>query len=86
MSKAILVIDMPNECGECPLLYDYLRCQAKEGVNIYGEKRPDNCPLKPLPEKKILDEELFMTGNFKLVYARFTGWNDCIDEILGDEE
>ena len=42
--------------------------------------------LQPMPQKKIFDEELFMTGNFKLVYARFTGWNDCIDEILGDEE
>lgn len=84
--KAILVIDMPKECSECPCFYDYLCCQAKGGLNVLGDERPKECPLKPMPEKKILDEELFMSGNFRLIHARFTGWNDCIDTITGETE
>ena len=69
MMKAILAIDMPNKCDECPLFYDYLRCQAKEGVNIYGEERPNNCPLKPVHSLKsggkdyIIYERQFLYDN-----------------------
>lgn len=81
--KAVLVIDMPNECDECPL-QDGEKCYARQDwISTISNWK---CPLKPLPQKKVLDEELFMTGNFRLVNARFTGWNDCIDEILGEEE
>lgn len=72
--KVILVIDIEEDMiGEV----DYT-------ILTKGNMSNGRAELKPLPQKKILDEELFMTGNFKLVYARFTGWNDCIDEILGE--
>ena len=93
--KAILVIDLNdttlNECDT-----DVSKCWAKVIVHapikgtahgigscIYAN---DNVELKPMPEKKILDEELFMSGNFRLIQARFTGWNDCIDTITGETE
>ena len=87
MSKAILVIDMPSSCIECPysMLEANLCLLNKDVIFVKDGDISKNCPLKPMPQKKVLDEELFMTGNFKLVYARFTGWNDCIDEILGGE-
>ena len=80
MNKAILIIDMPSECGECPLLYDYLRCQAKEGVDIYGEKRPGNCPLKPLPKPKEITFKRYEDVSTKL------GYNSCLSEILGGND
>lgn len=91
--KAILVIDMPENCMECPLRYkdgdtdDWFRFRCfKSEDQIPKEGRLWNCELKPIPQKKILDEELFMLGNFRLIQARFTGWNDCIDTITGETE
>ena len=58
MNKAILVIDMPNKCWDCPC------CEIWEAIpsieectcnlrNIIVDKynKPDWCPLKPVPEK-----------------------------------
>ena len=94
MSKAILVIDMPRTCEECPICQgvaldgDYV-CSIKDE---HGEERgfddgrcekPDWCPLKPLPE---YDSPAINPTVENVYYAQ--GWNDCIDEILkgGTEE
>lgn len=67
--KMLLVIDKPNECSECPCFYDYLRCQAEEDAKVYGEKRPYNCPLKPVHSLKsggkdyIIYERQFLYDN-----------------------
>ena len=53
--KAILVIDMPKACDECPLLLfetETDRCKAfHKQVLVEGEDKPIWCPLKPMPEK-----------------------------------
>ena len=88
MSKAVLVIDMPERCLDCPLGYedDYGDwCIASVGEtgehrDIYQQvhnklTRPDWCPLKPLPKKKpSLDEPMK-----NLIWE---GYNNCIDDIL----
>lgn len=91
MSKAILVIDMPNECTECPV--HFLDLIGKDDFRLWcGKKcknielhdngciktgyKPDWCPLKTLPKKE--DVNLF---NDRAGYA--LGWNACIDEISG---
>ena len=61
MSKAILVIDMPNNCSECPC------CNEEECGNQYkgyisdylkwNSGRPSWCPLKPLG-KRVEEYEL----------------------------
>lgn len=80
--KAILVIDMPEDCRECPV-QSCVFCQAKDGgKSICDIKiKPDWCPLKPMPKKQALNGGLteFQMG------AR-SGYNLCIDEILGDKE
>lgn len=44
MSILIKGMEMPKNCGTCPLRRgDCLQ-------RIYMEKRPDNCPLVPVPE------------------------------------
>ena len=72
MSKAILVLDMPKNCLNCPLA-DWANCRITKGVHT-GYFRPDNCPLRDIPEKQ---EDL--PAN---VYR--DGWNACIDRILRD--
>lgn len=73
--KIVLVIDKPNECCECPCFYDWLCCQAKDGLNVLSDEIPKECPLKPLPQKKNTDMYSGLYG---------FGWNDCLKEIIGE--
>lgn len=55
MSKAALVIDMPENCYECVLCDTDDVCLAVSsftGVDVLVEK-PDWCPLVPVPEKAL---------------------------------
>lgn len=83
--KATLVIDMPDECLDCPCYrqtYTYNwglageDCKAMLRPLNYIEvtNRPEWCPLKPLPTRPdvipIKEEEAYVYG-----------WNDCLKEI-----
>lgn len=82
MSKAILVMDMPEDCEDCPLfeekVYNPHNCKAKR-KNVdkytYYKNKPDWCPLRPMPEKK----QNACTHGFA------GGWNACIDAIGGGD-
>ena len=54
MPKAVLIIEMPENCGKCPLNYDTLECIVgdTEGKLIKTDyrDRPERCQLKPLVE------------------------------------
>lgn len=102
--KAILVIDTPKECYYCKLMTNDMYCKgftpyyAEDGTHITkmcvedyvmrGTKHP-NCPLKPMPEKKVGDDLYERYGSWtigdekELSYR--VGFNDCIDEILGEQ-
>lgn len=81
MAKAVLVMDMPESCWECPCmkeLYEYSICEVKTNVcDEYEHNRPDWCPLRELPERKKADTDL-LTMESGIV----EGWNACLDEIL----
>ena len=90
MSKAILVLEMPKSCSECPLFcshYSYMNCRALNNRGI-DYPYPDNfrqewCPLRNVIEKKerdIVKEDYNGGYSHGIVY----GWNACIDEILGE--
>ena len=51
--KAILIIDMPPTCWECPCQYDYIRCNVTGIFPDCDEKRPNQCPLKPIPINEV---------------------------------
>lgn len=59
MSKAVLVMDMPDSCMGCNFLYCNVEsnvdsCQAMEVskiVDLEKEDKPDWCPIRPVPEK-----------------------------------
>ena len=85
MSKAILVIDMPRYCNERPICVSYQTsafspreywCVASENIGVDPNKKPDWCPLKLIPEKKLIwyDDE-------RSDWER--GYNDCLCDIIG---
>lgn len=90
MSKAILVIDMPDSCMGCNFLYcdaenNSESCQAREKariVNLENEDKPDWCPLREMPEKK---KTIGTESETERIYMN-CGWNDCIDAIGGGDE
>ena len=87
MAKAVLVMDMPENCDICPFCnnFDYT-CEV---FQIHNEKytyevpsdgvKPDWCPLMDLPEKDNFDDpyDEYYTG-----YR--DGWNRCLEEITGE--
>ena len=82
--KAILVIDMPDICNECPMccaetgfLGDITRseCMIANRDNLVymdGMAVPVWCPLKPLPELK---NDRYGLDKYAM------GWNDCLKEM-----
>ena len=81
--KAILVLEMPSSCLQCEFsIDDDFTCFCiVNSMECSTVKRPDWCPLKPMPEKK---DEMKACVNSQYSYA--VGYNACIDEILGYKE
>ena len=91
--KAILVIDMPNCCAECPLMlwdakseYYGACCPTLKEVNCVADSykenenkgiKPDWCPLKPMPEPI---KQHAIEGD-DVTEAYIVAWNACIEEI-----
>ena len=88
MSKAILVIDMPQSCDVCDFVDDSEAGKMWCGLPTFGYEvtdciacRPEDCPLKDLPQK----QTIHCTDPTFQRFAK-TGWNSCINEILRDSE
>ena len=85
MSKAVLVIDMPNRCSECPLCSKdencwgdvvSAECQMQyKGYLANDLIKPNWCPLKILPQKTYAE----FPDSYKYGFA--DGWNKCLEEI-----
>lgn len=93
MSKAVLVIDMPESCMKCPFL---LQLPQKDlGVCLATPPRNKNvampkgrgywCPLQELPERNPGKPELKSDTYYQEdVYGFYRhGWNACLDVIEG---
>lgn len=90
--KSVLVINTPDSCFDCDICstyYDdmheeYVRyCELVGNVPLYGIHK--DCPLKPLPSKKVpafdpnsasYDEEYE-----KRIMNEIDGWNACLEEL-----
>lgn len=86
MSKSVLVMNTPENCGSCIHIDTFLPfCRINCRDIKDTSTKPDWCPLKPLPKKMkitgLYNGEYFKAGgklpNYKI------GWNDCINEITG---
>lgn len=86
MSKAILVLDdMPKSCMECDIFnHEYLTCLGLK-VNFKDiDKVQSWCPLKHLPQKRILPKDQVNGTNYGEEPWFSDGYNACLDEILGE--
>lgn len=85
MSKSLLLIDTPESCEECPLKrYSNLQLVC---TPMNRDVEDVECPLKPLPKKKIVLEHRiggYTVNGVKMTEAH--GWNECIDAIAGETE
>lgn len=93
MSKAILIMDMPENCSKCQFLYEFNRIKKCQLMNVlyngaskvlqsrFAIERHPKCPLKPLPEKKKLGKFASVREDMKVI-----GWNACIDAIEGSDK
>lgn len=90
MAKAMLIMDMPSSCIECPLLASWQDsasaprnywCPYNLEITIEVEKRSDWCPLREVPQKKRPKKTDRLVDS-----ANKHGYNACIDEILGGGE
>lgn len=86
--KAILVVDINDELLEYyeDFYVDYdLRAERKDDNVTESIRYVEDCPLKSIPQKKELEESgNSLIDDCKEYYT--DGWNDCIDEILGEED
>ena len=80
--KAILVIDMPNECMECPC-YDveFNMCRGCLHNETIRKSKPDWCPLRPVPSEYCVSNKEDQYDNERYFY----GYNKAIRDIVGDE-
>lgn len=79
MSKSVLVIDTPENCGKCKFISEFW-CRAMNGRRVpNNDVIPDWCPLKPLPEKKEYIVPIDNVESQKDIIA--VGWNACLREI-----
>lgn len=86
--KAILVIDTPKDCYGCPCYQgmsgDSFCGVLNEDTMINTDTKPKHCPLKPMPQKKILMK--FEDRENKEYECLVRGYNKCIDDISGEQE
>ena len=77
MSKAILVMDIPKSCYQCPC-FSITKCRAyKCGTTVEDDrKKPDWCPLRELPDKKEISHFCETSTDWQ------KGYNTCLDDIL----
>ena len=86
--KVILVIDEPENCEKCRVINSYYDneygwqtyCGA-DNHRIREKNKKYFCPLRPIPKKKKTD--ILSYRGLAEQYRR-EGWNECIDEILGE--
>ena len=87
MNKSVLILDTPKDCGHC-LLSDFVNgdtclCRRTDRENNANDK-PKWCPLRPLPKKIEIDDEMLLQSEQKIIEAR--AYNDCLDDITGETE
>jgi len=81
MSKAMLVMDMPNSCDECDVICTQYYKAIKD-ENFENDMKPKCCPLREVPQKPD-----FRKAKTETVMNWIEGYNACIDEIMkGSEE
>lgn len=89
MSKAVLIIDMPECCADCQLADDDpsgLYCVPADEYYDGKESTEDRasfCPLRELPEKKETTYPQACYENSYWTDEMKAGFNICLNEMMG---
>lgn len=96
MSKAVLVMDMPENCIKCRFSYparDMHTGKYMGGCRIIqtmavrdSTTKPNWCPFKQMPEKIAVGELDAMDNPKGYDCGYLDGWNGCIDVMCGEEK
>lgn len=85
MSKAVLVMDMPKYCIDCPCHFaddtGAVICGKEDKVLLSDDiqtYKPGWCPLRELPKR--------ISGSQKYKNDYEKGWNACLDTIIGGKQ
>ena len=95
--KAILVINMPTTCLDCPVCTisdwdgEYECGVSHKSTEEYFDKIPSWCPLRPLPKMKegmaLGKREIDGKEKDLIGWSSYDcGWNDCLEQITGETE
>ena len=91
--KAILVIDMPNNCYDCQYCrfdarrYNFRGCvltdtDVQDGTIDICKEVHSCCPLKPIPKRMIEVLQIRNENIVNILNVNFAnGWNACLEEI-----
>lgn len=78
--KAIMIVDIPDELEYENLYFvGEIRYTSRFNSGYVFLKETDRCLLKPLPDKI---EQGYPCDTYEEGYG--DGWDECLDEILGD--
>ena len=83
MEKGIIVVAVPDSCADCKFS-EFHKCIVNSNSNwMYSAKndKPRWCPIQSVPDK--LGEPSDPYYEYDTGYC--TGWDSCLEEILGDE-
>lgn len=87
--KAILILEMPETCLDCPFNRDYM-CLAtlNNEFGVWGgyvvlpeKEKPYWCPLKEMPSKIAVEDIDEHTDPLLVKMGYVNGWNECLEEI-----
>lgn len=88
MAKAVLVMDMPECCADCPCSFFErdnpilnLICGVTQ-EDAYNVGKPDWCPLRELPEKEETTYPQACYENSYWTDEMKAGFNACLNEIM----
>lgn len=86
------VFETPKDCFSCPFLICGKEhyCEVEDGGRLIEcdvcDGKPDWCPLRPLPNKRILPEDEVVGTNYGEEPWFSDGWNACLDAMTGETE
>lgn len=88
--KAILVVDIPKSCEDCPCYYEgtFYCPLLKRDFGIWYARKPVDCPLKPMPSKRETQVHWKSIGGGDIPTHEISeydkGWNDCVEMLEGE--
>lgn len=80
--QGVIVVDMPEKCQDCAFINphgNFCPFHGKVSFPEYWRRKPNDCPIKSMPEHWEVSGEYPQPGEPVPSYK--IGWNACLDKI-----